>query len=326
MTIRALLCTLLLSTTLLADRADFSTIRPKQKAVRIAKLGLVIVNYRQMHQGGEYREIQLSVDWKKSGDYSQVLYEGMSCELDTIKSTGNSIIISQYGNRFSNEGHRYYTRYTYQINSNKFVEDSSWTTDIWAPYVKRVKSLLQKDSVVAARKLVEKRGTTPNGHREEDTLFTALFAKAAHDQTLKFWREGRKSHAAEYSFVFFRDTPLLHYTHYDEAFSEEYYLLPVLGDEKGYNRVAPTAANTEIINNLAFFMQDSEYAWISVELLRQVLHFYPKRTVALLNLGDAHTTLAQTKLAERYYLDYISAMQEKGLGHKIPKRIKQFGK
>lgn len=152
----------------------------------------------------------------------------------------------------------------------------------------------------------------------------ALFAKAAHDTSLKLWREGRKKHAAEYSYDFFLNTPRFHDAEYAEPFSKEFYLLPVLETKNGYNRVAPTAANTEIINNLAFFLQDTEYAWISVDLLRQVLHFNPNRTVALLNIGDAHATLGQTKLAERHYVDYITAMKKKGLEHKIPKRIRGF--
>lgn len=166
---KTILCMLALLTLLSADKADFSNVSPKQKMVRISQLGLVVVNYRKIQQMGEYSEILLSVDWKNSRDHSQVLYEGMSCAIDTIRSTGNSIIVSQYGNRYENEGHRYYTRYTYHTGKNCFVEDSSWTTDTWTPYVKKVKSLLKKGSVEEARKLVMERGTTPNGgHSYED--------------------------------------------------------------------------------------------------------------------------------------------------------------
>lgn len=308
---------------LFADRADFSQISPEQKAIQIPQLGLVIVNYRKIHQQGEYNEIELSVDWKKGKEHSQVLYEGMSCALDTIKGAGNSIIVSQYGNRFDYEGHRYHVRYTYKFDTNRFVEDSSWTTDTWAPYMNKVKHLLKKDSVSAARKLVQERGTSPNGHLDQDSLFTVLFAKAAHDKALKLWREGRKKHAAEYTYDFFLNTPRLHFRAYDKAFSEEWYLLHIL-ETNGYNRMAPTATNTEVINNLAFFLQDTEYAWISVELLQQVIHFYPKRAVAYLNLGDAHATLGQIKLAERCYTDYIALMKQAGKEHKIPKRIQAF--
>lgn len=314
----------LISTTLLADRVDFSNVPTKQKTMRISQLGLVVVNYQIVHQMSEYNEFRLSVDWKKEKDHSQLLFEGMSCALDTIYSTGNSIVVSHYGNRFDYEGHRYHTRYSYQRDKNSFVNDSSWSTDTWSPYVNRVKRLLKKDSVDAARKLVQERGTTPNCHLEQDSLFTALFAKAAHDKALAFWKEGRKSHAAEYSYDLFLNSPRLHYKEYDNASSEEYYLLPVLDTPKAYNRIAPTPANTEIINNLAFFLQDTEYAWISVELLRQVLHFDPHRTVALLNLGDAHAKLGQIQMAKRHYRDYIAGMEKKGLGHKIPKRIRGF--
>lgn len=309
-----------------ADQTDFSTVPVKKHRLSNTTLGEVTVQLKLAYLMHETYEAQLKVSWNKQTK-PQLLYEGMCGEITSITGKNNSIIVSSRGNRYDYETYRYHMRYTYNTHKNSFIEDSTWSTEEWTPYIAKVKRLLANGSLDKARKLVQDKGTSPNyGHTEQDSLFTFLFLKDAHDRALKAWRKGQKKQAVQICHDFFYNTPQLDFNTYSAGFSKEFYLLQILQSKKSYNKVQPTAKATEIINNIAFFMQDSEHAWLSVELLKQVLHFAPNRTAAYLNLGDAYATLGMRPKAERNYQAYIKRMTEQGKAHKIPKRIQAFKK
>lgn len=74
-------------------------------------------------------------------------------------------------------------------------------------------------------------------------------------------------------------------------------------------------------NDVAYYFEQGESYRGAISILNEVISVDPNRTVAYINLGDAHWGLQQFEQAKMDYSKYVSLMKEKGIESKIPERV-----
>lgn len=74
-------------------------------------------------------------------------------------------------------------------------------------------------------------------------------------------------------------------------------------------------------NDIAYYFEQAGYYQGAISILNEVISVDPNRTVAYINLGDAHWGLQQFEQAKTDYSKYVSLMKEKGIEGKIPERV-----
>jgi len=80
--------------------------------------------------------------------------------------------------------------------------------------------------------------------------------------------------------------------------------------------------NLNDYNNIAYILSINGNQKTAIELLREILHKFPNRTVAYLNLADSYWAIGNQELAKENYKKYIELMkfQKKNLT-KIPEQV-----
>ncbi len=76
-----------------------------------------------------------------------------------------------------------------------------------------------------------------------------------------------------------------------------------------------------ILNNYAFFLEQTDNLFLSQEILENVLDLGPSRIVAHLNLGDVMWKLGALTQAEEHYGIYLEMMTDRDLTDQIPLRV-----
>ncbi len=79
-----------------------------------------------------------------------------------------------------------------------------------------------------------------------------------------------------------------------------------------------------VLNDLGFFLEQSDQHRKAIEVLENVVKQAPSRTVAYLNLGDAYLGAKDSTKALKNYTLYISQMKENGKESRIPRRVLEF--
>lgn len=85
-----------------------------------------------------------------------------------------------------------------------------------------------------------------------------------------------------------------------------------------------TKENMESYNNIAYYLQKAGHNKEAILLLKSILHEFPNRTVAYLNIGDAYLEMSNSFKASQSYAQYIKLMQNEGKDSRIPERIKSI--
>lgn len=79
--------------------------------------------------------------------------------------------------------------------------------------------------------------------------------------------------------------------------------------------------NVTHYNNIAYHLEQNGHYATAVFLLRDILHQFPQRTVAYINLGDALWAMDRQADAIDAYQTYIRLMRESGREQRIPQRV-----
>ncbi len=74
-------------------------------------------------------------------------------------------------------------------------------------------------------------------------------------------------------------------------------------------------------NDIGFFLSEAGNYYQAINILTRVVFYFPKRTVAYLNLGDAYWGVKKQKQAKEAYEKYIELMKTNGKESKIPQRV-----
>ncbi len=76
-----------------------------------------------------------------------------------------------------------------------------------------------------------------------------------------------------------------------------------------------------ILNNYAFFLEQTDCLYLSQKILGKVLDLQPSRMVAHLNIGDVLWNLGEISEAEEHYGIYLEMMTDRELTGQIPLRV-----
>ncbi|RXJ84558.1 tetratricopeptide repeat protein, partial [Arcobacter sp. CECT 8985] len=74
-------------------------------------------------------------------------------------------------------------------------------------------------------------------------------------------------------------------------------------------------------NNIAYYLIMKRKNYEAIYLLEKIINKYPKRVVALYNLGDAYYSNYNYDKAREYYKKYIELMKKLNKENKIPKKV-----
>jgi len=77
--------------------------------------------------------------------------------------------------------------------------------------------------------------------------------------------------------------------------------------------------NVESFNNIAYYLSKSGHDKEAVVVLENIIHSFPKRTVAYYNLADAYWTSGKKKKARDMYDVYVKQRKSEGLS--VPKKV-----
>ncbi len=271
--------------------------------------------------------LEIRAIWKmRNESFSQVLLFGtFGGGVIRVDADSNGPILVSGGDRYQNEGFKKFTRFRYDTYKNEFYKAEVWHSDDWKPYVKKVDNYLSTGDFKSAIELVSKHGTTPNGgHSDLDSEFFLKFAKATHREALRAWKQRRKRTAALLVSNFLLKTPIRHSM--GNRPKDKYVIFMLDPSNQGssepkYNIMQINTKNHELINDLAFFLLESEYIHHSIGMLVQITRFAPNRAVAWLNLGDAYYKLKENRKVIDAYRHYFDIMEKRGKKNRIPKRV-----
>ena len=76
-----------------------------------------------------------------------------------------------------------------------------------------------------------------------------------------------------------------------------------------------------ILNNYAFFLEQTDGLYLSQKILRKVLDLQPSRVIAYLNIADVLWKLGELTEAEEHYGIYLEMMTDRELTDQIPLRV-----
>ncbi len=79
--------------------------------------------------------------------------------------------------------------------------------------------------------------------------------------------------------------------------------------------------NITSYNNTAYYLEHLGFYSEAIYVLENLLSYFPNRTVAYINLGDAYWGLEEKDNARQAYQKYIELMKANGKESKIPQRI-----
>lgn len=88
-----------------------------------------------------------------------------------------------------------------------------------------------------------------------------------------------------------------------------------------YLYVKVSKENVEQYNDFGFFLEQGGNYKEAVILLKEIVFWFPNRTPAWLNLGDAQFSLKKKEDAKNSYKKYIVLMKKEGKETKIPIRV-----
>ena len=91
--------------------------------------------------------------------------------------------------------------------------------------------------------------------------------------------------------------------------------------ESNYSNYMDLSDYVMIMNNYAFFLEQTDDLAKSLIVLRKVLDLDPSRMVAHLNIADVLWDLGETAEAEEHYMIYQDMMIDSELIHQIPLRV-----
>jgi tetratricopeptide (TPR) repeat protein len=87
------------------------------------------------------------------------------------------------------------------------------------------------------------------------------------------------------------------------------------------NKVTLSSATVQILNDLAYFLEQTKNYNKAESILNEIIEMFPDRVVAYINLGDTYFGLKNTVKAKDAYLKYIDLMKKENKESKIPKRV-----
>lgn len=286
----------------------------------------VTVTVRQAFLQSELYCLEVMAQWQPNGaSVSQTLAQGSSGRLLRVEADADGLLLVFGGNRFVPDGYELRQRMRYDSQQHRFYKAESWSRDDWAPYVAQVETLLVHGAFTQARELVARKGyMTAGGHISRDREFFLLFAEAVHREAMRAWKQKRGKQAADFVYWLISETPVRHGM--ASPPKDQYVVRMVTDDDRTdnwprYNVVEPAPENHALINDLAFFLSQSEHVALSLDLLEQVVRFSPERVVAWLNLGDARERTGDHSAARSAYRTYRDLMRERGESRKIPQRV-----
>lgn len=79
-----------------------------------------------------------------------------------------------------------------------------------------------------------------------------------------------------------------------------------------------TKENVESANNLAFYLSENGRSYDALQLLQAIVHGFPERVVAKLNLADAFWANDMIEPAKEMYASYVAQMKKLGKAKLIP--------
>lgn len=88
-----------------------------------------------------------------------------------------------------------------------------------------------------------------------------------------------------------------------------------------YNIPNINITNIQLLNNRAYYLEQSGAYDEAISLLETIIEKFPNRTVAYINLGDAYWGLDSFNKAKGAYQMYVKRMQVNDKENKIPKRV-----
>lgn len=87
------------------------------------------------------------------------------------------------------------------------------------------------------------------------------------------------------------------------------------------NKYKITSKNVTKYNNLAYLLEKREAYKEAIYVLDRIIEFFPSRTVAYINIGDALWEMDNIDKAKDAYRIYIRLMKKNGKENKIPKQV-----
>lgn len=302
----------------------YEDVSPTKESFHVDEVGTVIVEKKHINQHGDASCTKIHATWKQKGkSFSQLLLQEWGPGRE-VQGDKDGLVVITRGNRFAYDGFGIFERFRYDTKKNEFYSAELWESDDWKPYVAQVEQHLNRGEFSKALALVEQRGTTPNsGHSNLAAEFFFLFSKATHREAARAWKHGRKEAAASLVYKLLTLTPFV-----CQPCDEKEYMvkIPVVdGQVVGGIRYAALPANKEthvIVNDLAFFLSESEHVAYAAPLLEEVVRLAQDRAVAWLNLGDTYAKLGQQEKAVEAYRTYSTLMGKEGKSDRVPQRVK----
>ncbi len=90
------------------------------------------------------------------------------------------------------------------------------------------------------------------------------------------------------------------------------------------NEIPINKSNLTKYNDIAYYLEQFTAYKEAIYLLEKILEKHPSRTVAYINLGDAHLGNKNQEKAYLAYQTYVRLMKENGKESRIPKRVLDY--
>ncbi|MGM0460965.1 MAG: tetratricopeptide repeat protein [Fibrobacterota bacterium] len=281
----------------------------------------VRIEKKSQHMGGEHSYIQIKLFWE---DTSQVIYAELGSEVN-IESRSREILLIERGDRHSGATYNNHCLYTYNEVHSRFEMVREWNVNNWELYIDTLSGYLDRGDFESAHSISSKWGVSYNGNSDEAQRIFQLWVDAVHDSALILWRNGFRDDA--------RETVLrlgvVPFELWETYKADTCYTFPLFNRDAQVNVVRKNQRNTQIFNNLGFFLTESGHYKLAENLLLQVLMHDPERAVVYLNLGDLYGD--HQELLEQghpgywyFYHTYCDLMVEQGKQHRIPERLRQY--
>ncbi len=250
---------------------------------------------QSVHMMADYSETRIALSL---GSNTQVVYEAISAGI-TVSRDPDGLILTHWGNRYSNEGSASHQRWKFDPGSKEFYPSVSWGTDLWSDRYAVLEQHLDRGEWTDAHALFDAMGTSPNGgHSDHTDSMFELFLTAYHLEALSAFRGGHPVAASDIASKF-RD-------HCGNWWPEQ-----------------PTPQVLERLNDLAFFLDEGGDHERAEAWLTRVVEAAPDRTVAWLNLADAEWALDRPEKARGHYETYLGQMTRDNRQRRIPRRVRE---
>ncbi|MBN2718719.1 MAG: hypothetical protein JXX14_22930 [Deltaproteobacteria bacterium] len=308
-----------------ADEIEFGDAAVKTDINLGTEDGLTVwIEHLREWESGDYSHTRVTAHWRTDTgrEGAQALYKGISVGDIAVSRNGRRITLHMAGNRYQSEGLQMRIPFVWNGRTNAFVEQPATEYDPNEEMVLQLEKLLTAHRFVEARSLAARIGVSPNGgHTFQTERLFMLFLKAMHRKAMQLYRSENKAAAAALVHTLFAQPPVCdgQREHLDSQFYLDASRFSRWGENRCFFHIAASPQNIQMINDCAFIMAQAALDLFALDLLTQVVHHAPERTVAWLNLADTEWHLHMASARERY-LKYIEMMTAKNRKSQIPKR------